>query len=65
MRLTAAEKMEAIRMVQSSELPLTLTLQHLGIARSTFSRWYKAYLTDGYDGLLAKKPRRGHWNKVP
>ncbi|MFT4571517.1 MAG: putative transposase [Candidatus Binatia bacterium] len=65
MRLAASEKMETIRRVENSDLPLSLTLQHLGIARSTFSRWYKAYLEDGYDGLLVKKPRRGHWNKVP
>ncbi len=66
MRLSPAEKMEAIRMVEQSDLPWRRTLEQLGIHRSTFTRWYNAYLEDGYDGLVPKKSqRRRHWNRIP
>ena len=46
-RLSPTEKMEAIRMVEQSDLPWRRTLEQLGIHRSTFTRWYNAYLEDG------------------
>ncbi len=44
---------------------MTQTLRELGIARSTFYRWYKAYQDDGYDGLApgSKAPRR-FWHRL-
>ena len=65
MRLSPAEKMEAIRMVEESDLSMRRTLDQLGIHRSTFGRWYRAYLEYGYDGLVPKSGQRRHWNRIP
>ncbi len=65
-RTSAAEKMEIIRMVESSALPVKQTLAELDIPRSTFYRWYERYQTDGYDGLVDQSPRPRHsWNRIP
>ena len=42
MRRTAAEKMEIIRIVESSVLPVRRTLVELDVPRRTFYRWYRA-----------------------
>ena len=42
MKLTAQEKQEVIKLVEGSELGVHQTLQKLGIAKSTFYKWYKA-----------------------
>ena len=47
MKLTAQEKQEVIRLVEGSELGVNQTLLKLGIAKSTFYKWYKAYLDQG------------------
>ncbi len=66
MRATAAEKAEVIRLVDGSDLPVKRTLEELNVARSTFYRWYQAYLESGYEGLEAKQPdRRVFWNRLP
>jgi putative transposase len=66
MRRTASERLEIIRLVEDSELPIRNTLRHLGVARSTFYDWYKRFLDDGPDGLEDKKPsKRRHWNRLP
>ena len=41
MRYPATEKLEIIRLVEQSDLPVRRTLDHLGIPRSTFYQWYK------------------------
>ena len=56
MRFSAAEKMEAIQLVEGSDLSVRRTLEQLGIHRSVFYRWYQAYSEYGYEGLVAKKP---------
>lgn len=38
MRYPAAEKLEIIRLVEQSHLPVTRTLEKLGIPRSTFCK---------------------------
>ena len=58
MRLSASEKYEIIQTVTQSELGVKKTLQELGIAKSTFYKWYSKYLDEGYDGLSGKKKRR-------
>jgi len=64
--MTASEKLEIIRLVESSDLGVRRTLQELGIHRSTFYNWYRNYLDQGFDGLQPKKPERKHyWNKIP
>ena len=40
MRYSAAEKLEIIRLVEHSPLPVRHTLAKLGIPRPTFYRWY-------------------------
>ena len=66
MRRTAAEKMEIIRLVEGTDLPVRVTLRQLGLARSTFYGWYQRYLEAGFDGLQDKQPaRRAGWNRIP
>lgn len=66
MRYSASEKLEIIRLVEQSELPVKYTLNELDIPTSTFYDWYHRYLNDGYDGLICKRkgPRR-FWNRIP
>jgi transposase InsO family protein len=65
-RATAAEKLETIRLVEGSELSVTRTLEELGVARSTFYRWYRTYLDEGAMGLETKPAsRRRFWNRIP
>ena len=60
MRFTASEKFEIIRLVEESDLPVKMTLDGLGIPRSTFYDWYQRYHDHGFDGLEGKrKDRRG------
>lgn len=66
MRYTQNEKMEIIRLVESSDLSIRQTLRELDIPRSTFYRWYQRYQTDGYDGLTNRShAARRFWNKIP
>lgn len=66
MRLNQSEKFEIIGLVEKSELGVNATLKEFGIHKSTFYKWYNAYLNDGYDGL-ANKPcvRKQYWNQIP
>jgi putative transposase len=65
-RRTASEKMEIIRLVEGTDLPVRATLRQLGVARSTFYGWYQRYDADGFDGLHDKKPGvQPRWNAIP
>ena len=44
MRYPASEKLEIIRLVEQSHLPVRRTLDQIGIPRPTFYRWYDRYL---------------------
>ena len=44
MRYPISEKLEIIRLVERSHLPVRRTLDNLGIAKTTFYRWYDRYL---------------------
>jgi transposase InsO family protein len=64
--MSQAEKMETIRLVEGSELPVNRTLAELDLPRSSFYRWYKAYQEEGYEGLADKKPtHKRFWNRIP
>jgi len=65
-RANASEKLELIRLVEESPLPVKQTLTELNLARSTFYRWYQRYQAAGYDGLHNEscQPRR-FWNRIP
>lgn len=66
MRHSQAEKMEIIRIVESSEIGVTRTLEELQVNRSTFYEWYQRYRREGYDGLALKQPHpKRFWNKIP
>jgi transposase-like protein len=51
MRYPASEKLEIIRLVEQSHLPVRRTLEKLGIPRATFYRWYDLYQTGGPEAL--------------
>jgi putative transposase len=66
MRYSPAEKLEIIRLVEESELPVKRTLDELEVPRSTFYRWYDRYQAAGYDGLADQKPGpQQFWNRIP
>lgn len=66
MRYTQSEKMEIIRLVESSELSIQATLKKLGIQRSTFYQWYDRYQQNGFDGLAYRKAKKKpKWNQIP
>src|SRR3954469_11659476 len=50
MRYPAAEKLEIIRLVEQSHLPVRRVLEQIGIPRSTFYRWCDLYQTGGPEG---------------
>lgn len=59
MRYSQAEKMEIIRLVETSALSIRQTLEELNVPRSSFYRWYRRYQAEGYEGLA----NRGHQPK--
>jgi putative transposase len=66
MRYPASEKLEIIRLVEQSHLPVTRTLAKLGIPKTTFYRWYDRYLSIGEAGLEDRSPHPGRvWNRIP
>lgn len=66
MRLSASEKLEIIRLVGNSDLGVNLTLRELGLNKSTFYNWYKAYAKCGIEGLQPVAKRSGQqWNTIP
>ena len=65
MRLSITEKEEIIHLVDRSELGVNKTLQQLGIHKSTFYNWYKAYLAKGAAGLGTQQKTRQQWNSIP
>ena len=66
MRYPASEKLEIIRLVEKSHLPVRRTLDKLGIARATFYRWVDLYRLGGVDALEDHRPTPGHvWNRIP
>jgi len=66
MRYPASEKLEIIRLVEQSQLPVRRTLDRLGVSRPTFYRWYELYRRFGEKSLEDHRsgPRRT-WNRIP
>ena len=52
MRYAASEKLEIIRLVEQSSLPVRRTLAQIGIPKSTFYAWYDRYAEGGLDALI-------------
>jgi putative transposase len=66
MRYPAAEKLEIIRLVEQSPLPVRYTLAKLGIPRATFYRWYDRHSRGGPEALNDRSPRPDRvWNRIP
>jgi putative transposase len=66
MRYPASEKLEIIRLVEQSTLPVRRTLEKIGIPRATFYRWYDLYQTGGPDALNDRHPKPNRvWNRIP
>jgi transposase InsO family protein len=66
MRYPAAEKLEIIRTVETSPLPVRKTLAKIGIPRSTFYAWLDRYACGGLDALEDHRPRpKRVWNRIP
>src|SRR6478735_10729005 len=65
MRYSGSEKLEIIRLVEQSHLPVRRTLATLGILPMTFYRWYARLQAGGPEALEDKpsRPRRV-WNKI-
>ncbi len=65
MRYPAAEKLEIIRLVEQSALPVRHTLAKLGIPRATFYRWYDRHRSGGPEALNDRSPRPDRvWNRI-
>jgi transposase InsO family protein len=66
MRYPAAEKLEIIRLVEGSHLPVRQTLARLGIPPATFYRWYERFQTGGPEALEDRPSRPDRvWNRIP
>jgi len=66
MRYPADEKLEIIRLVEGSHLPVRRTLAQIGVPVTTFYRWYDRYREHGPEGLEDRSPRPGRvWNRIP
>ncbi len=65
-RYPASEKLEIIRIVEQSHLPIKQTLDKLGIPRTTFYRWYDRFQVAGPEALEDQSPRPSRvWNRIP
>jgi putative transposase len=66
MRYPAAEKLEIIRLVESSHLPVRQTLARLGIPPATFYRWYERFQAGGPEAMEDRPSRPDRvWNRIP
>jgi len=66
MRYPASEKLEIIRLVEESTLPVRRTLEKIGIPHATFYRWYDLYYTGGPEALEDQRPKPDRvWNRIP
>ncbi len=66
MRYPASEKLEIIRLVEESALPVRRTLEKIGIPRATFYRWYDLYQAGGPEALNDRPPKPDRvWNRIP
>ena len=66
MRYPASEKLEIIRLVEQSHLPVRRTLEKLGIQPARFYRWYERLQTGGPEALEDKSPSSKRvWYRIP
>src|SRR3712207_2564111 len=66
MRYPAAEKLEIIRLVEQSHLPVRRTLRHFGVPPATFYRWCERFQSGGPEALEDRPSRPDRvWNRIP
>ena len=66
MRYPASEKLEIIRTVETSRLPVRRTLGKIGIPKTTFYAWLDRYAAGGFEALEDRKPQpKRVWNRIP
>ena len=66
MRYAASEKLEIIRTVETSHLPVRRALDKIGIPKSTFYAWLDRYASGGLDALEDHRPTPHRvWNRIP
>ena len=66
MRYPASEKLEIVRLVEQSHLPVRRTLERLGVPRATFYRWYERFQADGLEALADRPSAPSRvWNRIP
>src|SRR5256885_16505535 len=64
--VSCSEKLEIIRLVEESALPVRWTLEKIGIPRATFYRWYDLYQAGGPEALDDRHPKPDRvWNRIP
>lgn len=65
MHYSQAEKQEIIQLVEGSDLGVIRTLRELKVNKTTFYKWYNAYLEQGFEGLARKQPTVTQaWNRI-
>jgi transposase InsO family protein len=63
--MSKLEKMEIIRLVESSPLSATQTLKRYGVCSSTYYRWKHKWKRYGMAGLVDSKPHpKRQWNQL-
>jgi len=66
MKPSPSDRVEIICLVEGSHLPARRTLEILGIARSSFYRWYDRYQQGGPEALADRPSRPDRvWNRIP
>ena len=66
MKYPTTDKLEIIRLVEGSHLPVRRTLDKLGVSKSAFYRWYDLYVRFGEKGLEDRRSGPGRvWNRTP
>lgn len=66
MRYPASEKLEIIRTVEASHLPVKRTLSMIGIPSSTYYDWYARWVDGGPEALADRSPQpKTVWNRIP
>jgi len=63
--MTADSKLEVLRAVEGTGLPVSQVLTQLGIPSSTYYRWRQSFRSRGYAGLVDQPAQRDRiWNQI-
>jgi len=63
--MSARQKVEILRNVESSSLPIGEVLTRLDVSASTYYRWRRKFRARGLEGLKDQAPRNGAtWNRL-